>query len=190
MNNLNNEFFDEFKQLDALCRDIYGKSSDNKLGVTMYLEDMDKKSYQGSYRISGWNSDYDRLKKARNTRNELAHSRNSFSDELCSKGDVDFIRAFKERILNQTAPIALLRKQNDAERAAVKRTGQHSPKPPQVHVTPNPPKTTVNRQARQKDLDDFSSVLNSILKWTAVVGGLIIALFLIFAALIIFLTLQ
>ena len=45
MSYLNYEFFDEFKALDNLCRDIYGESIDNKLGVTLYLEDMDKKSY-------------------------------------------------------------------------------------------------------------------------------------------------
>ncbi len=44
MSYLNYEFFDEFKALDNLCRDIYGESADNKLGVTLYLEDMDKKA--------------------------------------------------------------------------------------------------------------------------------------------------
>ena len=37
MGYLNYEFFDEFKALDNLCRDIYGESIDNKLGVTLYL---------------------------------------------------------------------------------------------------------------------------------------------------------
>ena len=32
MGYLNYEFFDEFKALDNLCRDIYGESIDNKLG--------------------------------------------------------------------------------------------------------------------------------------------------------------
>ena len=42
MGYLNYEFFDEFKALDNLCRDNYGESIDNKLGVTLYLEDMDR----------------------------------------------------------------------------------------------------------------------------------------------------
>ena len=71
MDCLNYEFFDEFKALDNLCRDIYGGSADNKLGVTLYLEDMDKKAYRGSIYVSGWASDYNRLKSARNIRNEL-----------------------------------------------------------------------------------------------------------------------
>ena len=79
MGYLNYEFFDEFRALDNLCRDIYGESVDNKLGVTLYLEDMDKKAYRGSINVSGWVSDYNRLKSARNLRNELAHSRNSMT---------------------------------------------------------------------------------------------------------------
>ena len=74
MGYLNYEFFDEFKALDNLCRDIYGESIDNKLGVTLYLEDMDRKAYQGAFKVSGWTSDYNYLKSVRNTRNELAHS--------------------------------------------------------------------------------------------------------------------
>ena len=109
MNYLNYEFFDEFKKLDNLCRDIYGRSSDNKLGVTLYIEDMDKSADLGSFKISGWNLDYKLLKNARHIRNELAHSRDSFSIEICSQQDIDFVRSFRERILNQTDPLSLLR---------------------------------------------------------------------------------
>ncbi|MBO7274314.1 MAG: hypothetical protein J6V22_05610, partial [Clostridia bacterium] len=116
MSRLNYEFFDEFKALDNICRDIYGKSIDNKLGVTLYLEDMDRKAYQGAVKVSGWTSDYNRLKSARNIRNELAHSRNSFSADICSQEDIDFIRLFRSRILYQTDPIALLRKQTNQPR--------------------------------------------------------------------------
>jgi hypothetical protein len=112
MNYLNYEFFDEFKALDNLCRDIYGKSMDHKLSVTLYLEDMEKNNYQGLREIPSWSADYYRLKKARNLRNELAHSNNSFSYENCSEEDIYFIRSFRARILNQTDPIALLKKQN------------------------------------------------------------------------------
>ena len=101
MSYLNYEFFDEFKALDNLCRDIYGGSVDNKLGVTLYLEDMDKKAYRGTINVSGWVSDYNRLKSARNIRNELAHSRNSMTIDICSQEDIDFVRSFRARILRQ-----------------------------------------------------------------------------------------
>ena len=116
MKYLDSEFFEEFKSLDNLCRDIYGKSIDNKLGVTMYLEDMDKKAYQGSLMVSGWTSDYRSLKSARNMRNELAHSTNSFDADICSQEDIDFVRSFRTRILNQTDPLALLAKKSSKTR--------------------------------------------------------------------------
>lgn len=118
MRYLNYEFFDEFKALDNLCRDIYGESIDKKLGVTLYLEDMDRNSRQGASKISGWTSDYNHLKSARNMRNELAHSRNSMMVDICSQEDIDFVRAFKTKILNQTDPIAVLRQQTTQPRSA------------------------------------------------------------------------
>ena len=116
MGYLNYEFFDEFKALDNLCRDIYGESIDNKLGVTLYLEDMDRKAYQGAFKVSGWTSNYNYLKSVRNIRNELAHSRNSMTVDICSQEDIDFVRSFRTRILNQTDPIAMLRKQSTQSR--------------------------------------------------------------------------
>ena len=137
MSYLNYEFFDEFKALDNLCRDIYGKSIDNKLGVTLYLEDMDRKAYQGAFKISGWTSDYNQLKNARNIRNELAHSRNSISVDICSQEDIDFIRSFRTRILNQTDPIALLRKQATQPRTSSTSQTKQQPQPTYTYTTPS-----------------------------------------------------
>ena len=131
MNYLNYEFFEEFKSLDNLCRDIYGDSVDNKLGVTLYLEDMDSEAYRGSFKVSGWGADYDRLKTARNIRNELAHSRDSFSADICSQEDIDFLRSFKARILNQTDPLALLEKQIKQSHPVVTSPPDPQPKPEQ-----------------------------------------------------------
>jgi hypothetical protein len=130
MGYLNYEFFDEFKALDNLCRDIYGESIDKKLGVTLYLEDMDRKAYQGAFKVSSWISDYNLLKSARNMRNELAHSRNSMMVDICSQEDIDFVRSFRTRILDQTDPIALLRKQQTRPRTT-------STSQPQQHQQPN-----------------------------------------------------
>ena len=110
MSNLNCEFFDEFKKLDNICKDIYGENFENKLGVTLYLDDMDENFSQGLANVSGWKSDYMTLKRIRHIRNELAHSNKSFSDESCSQYDIDFVRNFRVRILNQTDPMALLHK--------------------------------------------------------------------------------
>ena len=137
MGYLNYEFFDEFKALDNLCRDIYGESIDNKLGVTLYLEDMEKKAYQGSFKVSGWTSDYNQLRSARNMRNELAHSRNSFSADICSQDDIDFIRSFRLRILEQTDPIAMLEKQASPSRPSPTSQPRQQTKPSYTYSTPS-----------------------------------------------------
>ncbi len=136
MSYLNYEFFDEFKALDNLCRDIYGESIDKKLGVTLYLEDMDRQAYQGASKVSGWTSDYNQLKNARNLRNELAHSRNSFSSDICSQENIDFIRSFRIKILNQTDPIALLRKQTTQSRPSSNSQPKQQPQPTYTYSTP------------------------------------------------------
>ena len=129
MGYLNYEYFDEFKALDNLCRDIYGKPIDNKLGVTLYLEDMDRKAYQGAFKIPDWTSDYNHLKSARNIRNELAHSRNSMTVDTWSQEDIDFVRSFRTKILNQTDPIAMLRKQAAQPRPSSNSQSKQQPQP-------------------------------------------------------------
>ena len=109
MSYLNYKLLDEFKILDGICRDIYGKTADNKLGVTLYLEHMDEYRRIGSMAVPGWNSDYNRLKKLRHTRNELVHARYSIPNDICTEDDINFIRDFKNRILSRTDPISLLR---------------------------------------------------------------------------------
>ena len=140
MGYLNYEFFDEFKALDNLCRDIYGESIDKKLGVTLYLEDMDRKAYQGAFKVSSWISDYNLLKSARNMRNELAHSRNSMMVDICSQEDIDFVRSFRTRILNQTDPIAMLRKQTTHPHPAS--PAQPKQQPQQTYTYNNTPNKT------------------------------------------------
>ena len=55
MGYLNYECFNEFKALDNLCRDICAESVDNKLGVTLYLEDMNRNAY--TRRVLGFRLD-------------------------------------------------------------------------------------------------------------------------------------
>lgn len=62
------------------------------------------------YKVQEWMPDCARLKSARKIRNDLAHSDNSMADDICSQEDIDFIVSFRERILNQADPLAMLRK--------------------------------------------------------------------------------
>ena len=126
MGYLNYEFFEAYKELDILCRDIYGESVDKKLGVTLYLEDMGSKGYHGAGKIPGWTQDYNRLRDVRDKRNEIAHSRNSIDIDVCTGEDVDFVRSFKLRILNQTDPLSLYRQTTTS--ASIKKPIENIPR--------------------------------------------------------------
>lgn len=92
--NINIEFFDEYKRLDKLCSDIYGKSSG---GVTSYINDMASVSSSDAQKILDWNSTYNKLKSLRHIRNQMAHGEGSFDDYVCSYGDIKWLRDFRIR---------------------------------------------------------------------------------------------
>ena len=68
--NTNIIFFDEYKKLDKLCSEMYGKNSG---GVTCYLNDMMTVPVMQRNRIPEWNQTYDRLRELRHIRNQMAH---------------------------------------------------------------------------------------------------------------------
>ena len=83
--NTNIIFFDEYKKLDKLCSEMYGKNSG---GVTCYLNDMMAVPVMQRNRIPEWNQTYDRLRELRHIRNQMAHGEGSFEDYPCSEEDV------------------------------------------------------------------------------------------------------
>ena len=106
-------FMQSYKRLDNLCRDMNG------VGVTGYLEDMDRKSGAG-LQVTGWWDDYRQLKYYRHIRNQIAHENNATEEGLCSEDDSAWIEAFHQRILDRTDPLALY---------CVARRKQQSPPP-------------------------------------------------------------
>ena len=105
-NNINIEFFDEYKRLDKLCSDIYGKSSG---GVTSYINDMASVSSSDAQKILDWHSTYNKLKSLRHIRNQMAHGEGSFDDYACSYDDIEWLRDFRNKIMNVSDPLAIYR---------------------------------------------------------------------------------
>ena len=105
-NNINIEFFDEYKRLDKLCADMYGKSSG---GVTSYIDDMASVSSSDAQKILDWNSTYNKLKSLRHIRNQMAHGEGSFDDYVCSHYDIEWLRDFRNKIMNVSDPLAIYR---------------------------------------------------------------------------------
>mgnify|MGYP005780509263 CR=1 FL=1 len=110
MSNLNYVFFDEYARLDKLCSELVGGSSAGKTGVTSYIDDMERIFTRGTQSIPRWTDDYRQLKHVRYIRNRLAHEAGAFEEKLCTQDDISFVKAFHERILNQTDPLAMLYK--------------------------------------------------------------------------------
>lgn len=73
MDNLNHAFFESFKQLDKLCKEIY----DDPHGVSQYVDDM-KKSATNHRLVPNWNADLEQLIRLRHIRNHLAHTEGAF----------------------------------------------------------------------------------------------------------------
>ena len=109
MKRLNIRFFDEYKELDNLCIDLFGEI-DGKHGVTLYIDQMSKNAKLGKAEIEEWESDYQNLKNVRHTRNQLAHSQDSFSDKVCTKDQLDFVLSFKKKLQKGRDPLSILQK--------------------------------------------------------------------------------
>ena len=109
MKRLNVSFFDEFKNLDNLCIDLFGEI-DGQHGVTLYIDQMSKNAKLGKAEIDEWESDYQNLKNVRHTRNQLAHSQDSFSDKVCTKEQLDFVLSFKKKLQKGRDPLSVLQK--------------------------------------------------------------------------------
>ena len=116
MKRLNIRFFDEYKALDNLCIDLFGEV-DGKRGVTLYIDQMSKNADLGRAEIDDWESDYKNLRDARHTRNQLAHSQDSFSDKVCTKEQLEFVRSFKKRLQKGRDPLSILQKSTAGKRS-------------------------------------------------------------------------
>ena len=101
MTDLENKFFEEFIRLEKLCNEIY----DTKNGVSSYIEDMEENAAAGRG-INGWQEDYKALKHVRYVRNQIAHE----LDEAytAEKSDVDYVKSFYRRIMNEDDPLSRL----------------------------------------------------------------------------------
>jgi hypothetical protein len=101
------EFIDEFKHLERICNELYSEQH----GVTQYINEMKQQSRHASRRIPGWDEDLASLKRVRHIRNNLVHE----SEETVeyNSADIEFIKAFYQKIIKQQDPLALLRKQEE-----------------------------------------------------------------------------
>ena len=121
MQAIDNEFFEAYKRLDRLCSDIYGCRN----GVSQYIEDMERVSYQGRLAIPSWEQAYRTLKHLRWVRNQLAHDSGQL--QLCGERDIQDTNSFYDDIMSGRDPLTQLRRYQE-DHLAVKKSA-HRVKP-------------------------------------------------------------
>lgn len=100
---LDRELFDEFKRVDAICRDMFSCQH----GVSEYISQMEGVSVYKRCRAPSWEQDYRALKRTRWLRNQIAHELTAAD---CTTADVEYLRDFHDRLLQQQDPLAVLRR--------------------------------------------------------------------------------
>ncbi len=93
--------FNEYKQVDKLCREIFSSQS----GVTQYITEMERIASYGRSVIPSWNDDYYTLKRVRWLRNKIAHESGATE---CNENDAAWLENFHRRLLARQDPLALL----------------------------------------------------------------------------------
>ena len=88
------ELLEEYKYVDAICRDMLGAEK----GVTAYIEQLDETPMTVRYWITEWNDEYRQLKHIRWLRNQIAHSTEYVE---CTRSDLDWLKGFHNRLLTQ-----------------------------------------------------------------------------------------
>ena len=103
MNDIENRFFEQYKKLDNLCKDLLN----SKQGVSTYIAQMENTpAFERRY-VNSWDSDYKMLKHIRWVRNDIAHS--DYQSE-CTEGDIAYARNFYTRIMKQEDQFSIINK--------------------------------------------------------------------------------
>lgn len=121
MSNLNDIFLEEFKRLDKLCKEMYRTDT----GVTTYINEMKRVPASVSRAVPGWNADLKQLISLRHLRNHLSHDVGTLDKTICTKNDIDWLKAFYKRLYNQSDPLTLLYKRNKNKPQKAKTAGKH-----------------------------------------------------------------
>lgn len=114
---LDRELFEEFKRVDAICRDMFS----SQRGVSEYIERMERDFVYGRQRVPLWERDYRSLKRVRWLRNQIAHEMTATD---CTTDDVAYLQEFHDRLLRQQDPLAVLRRtRRETQRVSHQRQG-------------------------------------------------------------------
>ena len=157
MDILDNDFFEEYKRLDKLLKDM-GYAD----GVKEYIEQMRVHSL-------GSSRDYENLQHCKHLRDTLAHD---IVFSLCEQQDLDFITDFYSRVYNCADPVAAAHKAMRAKETENDNKAQSRSRIKSVYIDNT---GTINNTASKKNKKNFLSAEAIII---------LISVFLISAAII------
>ena len=139
MNDIENRFFEQYKKLDNLCKDLLN----SKQGVSTYIAQMENTpAFERRY-VNSWDSDYKILKHIRWVRNDIAHS--DYQSE-CTEGDIAYARNFYTRIMKQEDPFSIINKGKIAQFRKQSSKTVDINKPNKNHIAGRSKKYTVNKE--------------------------------------------
>lgn len=145
-------FFDEYKSLDRLCKDIL--ESEN--GVTEYIERMEREE-RGKMIVADWDRDYKKLKSMRYLRNRIAHEDGINESDVCSPSDTSWVMEFQDRIMAEEDPLTVLYNYDASqkkEKAGSKKEADNFPDYPEIIEKPQKPKPNKNAPTAE-DFPDY-----------------------------------
>lgn len=143
MSKMNDAFLEEFKRVDKLCREIY----DDDRGISSYIDDMKAVPGYESSKIPKWDETLSNLKRLRHIRTQLAHEVGTMNAEMCDRRDIDWLKAFRQSILDTSDPVAVLTRRSAAQRPP-RRTAPAYRQPYSGYVRQTPYSDSENKPRR------------------------------------------
>ena len=164
MTELDIEFLEEYKAVERICNDMYGVNS----GVTEYITSMECADGYKTLAVARWNDMLVTLKRLRHLRNQIVHG--NIGDFEVTEQDLHNLEGFHKALLNQTDPLARLRKTVQQNSATA-----YAPAQRQATYVSAPPQNTYNvKQAPQVAPDDHPSILMALLAFCLPLVGIIV----------------
>lgn len=150
MDKINSDFFEEYKILDNLCKDMYL----SREGVSKYIEKMESNFSRFRCNISEWNEVYQNLKHIRWIRNKLAHDSDFDNLGIVDVNDIVWIRMFYQSLLSGTDPLTKIANLERNSRVNLQMNNnvkikQTQPQP-KIQPKPHPQPQNQNVKANQK----------------------------------------
>ena len=105
MRDLNIDFIELYIKVDQFIRD----ANVSEKGVSLYIEQMERESFNGPMYVNTWNDDLNMLRQLRRKRNQLTHEA-GFDSDICEKTDYDWLKTFYDRLMSASDPTAMLYK--------------------------------------------------------------------------------